>query len=162
MPCRCPLCSTFRAACAVAVVVLAACTHAAPELRPEERRWGAAVRQAWEKRGDLPSPDRGDWCDVRHWSIRYPGKCTDQSAYGCLRWEGVRMLQRERPVVHVNGWWHVEHTIVQHELLHAYEQCSGLRDWRDEMHRDPRIWEKGGPESVQLRARELLTPDPPP
>jgi hypothetical protein len=148
-------------------ICLASCTPA-PELAPDLRAAGAAVRQAWGSAG-LPAPDQGR-CDVGTFHVRTPDVAEYERdcrgvylhSYGCLVWTTTDAWFRYKtqPVVVVSPWWRAEPNIVIHELMHAYTRCAGLRpgqDPGDSQHTDVRVWSgAGGADSVEARARSMM------
>lgn len=148
--------------------ITAACTTAAPELRPEERAAGAALASAWTA-GGFPAPTRNN-CDFSRFSVRldsakdYGVDCrsTPEASAGCTNFssDGSWFSSPNYPVVVISPTWKSEPGIIIHELLHARIYCSGSGkpgDPFDVNHSDPRFWQAaGGATSVQAKALALL------
>lgn len=133
----------------------------------------AATEDAWYARGDLqPIGERGRECgQLDQLEIHAPRTqeaylrlCRRQSS-ACLFWALVPGRVRSTlvpvavmsPTLPASRW--VAHGI--HEILHAARDCAGLGPDYD--HLDARVWETGGPDSVEsLAERTLYDPNPPP
>ena len=156
--------SSVRSLVLCVLAMLATSCHPT-ELRDFERSAGACLERAWNSSG-LPSPSKGR-CDVSSFSVRIDSpesfvedcRTAPSSAYACTSWttDSRLFFYRETPVVVIAPWWHSEPTVIQHELIHAYAQCSGISPDGDARHKDARLWSSaGGSSSIQSRALALL------
>jgi len=159
----------------VFLALIASCAPL-PALLPHEALAGRAVKRAWEEKG-MPAPTVKAHCAVDEYQVivtktpeeyrRYCPTSEAAKSAGCLSWEESAhwFAWRHRPVVIVSMIHYSEPTIVVHELLHAYVQCSKLHpdpwDPGDRQHSDPRVWTSpGGADAVQTRA-DALCKEPP-
>lgn len=138
-----------------------------------QRVYGATL-DAWHGRNDLPPLiDRGQYCGqldlfdmeapptVEHYNRLCPAK-----SWACLRWQvmagKVRVVFAPMAIVHPKlpaARW-AAHGV--HELLHAFQRCrdNGQPPIEDDAHTDQRVWETGGPTSVERTAeRSLYEPE---
>lgn len=133
---------------ALALIALSATACALPEPSQDPILQGAlaALDATWD--GDAPDPScHIDLAEVTVLDLR-PG------IYGMLDWERLGPGDR-RPLIYVAKWHRVESWLMLHELLHAYQDCTGSAP--DLAHRDPTIWSAtGGAESAQEKAAEWL------
>jgi hypothetical protein len=142
----------------IPLIALAGCAVPGPDARYEAEY---AVESAWYDAGlDIPYPE----CNVESFRVihatvtEYWALCHGDPAksYGCSTDEhvGGPLSGQTRPVVVVAPWWHIEPSIVVHEILHAFQRCT---DGRDPAHADPRVWSAaGGATSVQSVAMAAL------
>lgn len=139
----------------------------------DERVYNAAL-DAWHASDDLPSlSDRGEHCGhldaftmqapatVERFLAKCPPDAGGVVGWACLDYDylpGARTRLYPVAVMHpklpATRW--AAHGI--HELLHAFMRCrEGVRPIsHDAGHTDLRVWEVGGPGSVETRAERSL------
>lgn len=91
-------------------------------------------------------------------------------AWACLRWrlEAPRVRTIRYPAALISPLVREDRhaAAAAHELLHALGYCAntwpGLEDPYDREHTDPRVWESGGPASVEQLIERLLEAGPDP
>ncbi len=149
---------------------LAACAHS-PPLQRHEQVAGQAAKEAWQQRGMPPMTRKR--CDVDSYQVvvtknqeeysKYCAMSFIETSAGCLGWGSTAnwFMWREFPIVVISPRHYSEPTIVVHELMHAFIQCSEIQrdpwDPGDRQHANPRVWSAaGGTESVQWLA-DLLS-----
>ena len=140
------------------VALLAACADAHEAAAIEAAQ---ATLDAWDV-ADLPAP--ADWCRLDRLSVRLPetldaylAVCPPRS-WACVSWRAVgpswpvAFISPELPLERVDA-------ATVHEMLHAIGYCSSRwpdADPYDALHTDQRVWETGGPESVEQRVERAL------
>jgi hypothetical protein len=146
----------------LACLALLLCACLPPPAESADRRALDAVCEAW-RAAELPLHGRClEYVEiVRHPTIEaYRAQCQIGHSAGCVRSEIHGMPARDYAQIHVAPGYHHDEGLVQHEALHWLILRGGVRvpgadEW-DSQHSDPRVWESGGPASVQQRARARL------
>jgi hypothetical protein len=125
-----------------------------------------ATTEAWDARADLPAVrDDGAWCghldrfevEVSTSAERHAVAC-GPATWACLHWRPLpgRVRSLFYPVAVLSPWLPAERRAAgaAHEMIHALAYCA-IRT-HDYGHRDRRLWEAGGPDSVETTAERAL------
>lgn len=154
-----------------ALGLLSGCSQAHESL---ETRVVHATLDAW---ADVGLPEPRDGCRIEQFRIERPGTVaafqrtcsapgtdpTQVHDWACLVWrlESPRARELVYPAAVISPLLAADRdgAMASHELLHAIGRCSGMwsqGDPYDRLHTDERVWETGGPDSVETRAETIL------